>query len=151
MIFPMLKSSTGNNHLIVFGGMSRQPDSSNPDELCVLNDIHFFDLTTGRWLPPLLFPDELDPSLPRSRYAHLSSVTGDRLFIIGGQDFQNTWLDDICVFNFMSQTWSQQHYPRHCGTYRSVAISSPTVIRIPQEELQTSNSTSTLGLPGTRF
>jgi len=147
----MLKRSIGNNHLIVFGGMSRQPDSNNPDELCVLSDIHFFDLTKERWLPPPSFPDESDPSHPRSRYAHLSSVTGDRLFIIGGQDFHNTWLDDICVFNFISQTWTQQHYPRHCGTYRSVAISSPTVIRIPQEELQASNSTSTLGPPGARF
>ena len=140
---------TGNNHLVVFGGMSSQPDSTNPDEHCVLNDVRFFDLSTRRWLPAS--PTSLLPGSfsPRSRYAHLSSVTSDRLFIIGGQDFFNTWLDDICVFDLVSQSWVQKRdYPRHCGTYRSVAVSSTTVVRSSQDE---SHSSLTLGPPGSRF
>ena len=35
---------TGNNHLIVFGGMAIQPLSDNPEDLCVLNDVRMFDL-----------------------------------------------------------------------------------------------------------
>jgi len=121
--------------------------NTTTDELCVLNDIHFFNFTTRRWLPaPVDIPN---PELiPRARYAHLSSVTGDRLVIIGGQDFHNAWLDDICHFNLLTQAWTQQQYPRHCGTYRSVAVSSPTVIRTPHTE---DRPTSTLGLPGKRF
>lgn len=127
--------------------MSNQSETVGSDELCVLNDIHFFNFTTRRWLPTLV--DTSNPDLvPRARYAHLSSVTGDRLVIIGGQDFHNTWLDDICHFNFLTRIWTQQPYPRHCGTYRSIAVSSPTVIRTPHTE---SKPTSTLGPPGRRF
>ena len=141
--------TTGNNHLVIFGGMSSQPDSNNPDEHCVLNDVRFYDLSTKHWLPASPASLIPGPFSPRSRYAHLSSVTGDRLFIIGGQDFFNTWLDDVCIFDLVSQSWVQRReYPRHCGTYRSLAVSSNTVVRSPQDE---SHSSLTLGPAGSRF
>ena len=151
LIVPVLdlRVTIGNNHLVIFGGMSSQPDSNNPDEHCVLNDVRFYDLSTKHWLPASAA--SLIPGLfsPRSRYAHLSSVTGDRLFIIGGQDFFNTWLDDVCIFDLVSQSWVQRRdYPRHCGTYRSLAVSSTTVVRSPQDE---SHSSLTLGPAGSRF
>ncbi|KAJ7644003.1 hypothetical protein FB45DRAFT_736186 [Roridomyces roridus] len=139
---------TWNNQLIVFGGMSNEPDSPNPDELCVLNDVRFFDIASRHWLPPsrLSTPENL---LPRARYAQLSSVTGDRLFIIGGQDFYNTWLDDVCVYDLLAKTWSEKRdYPRHCGSYRSVAVSSSQVVRFPKDEMRVA---SALGPAGTRF
>ncbi|TFK27971.1 regulatory protein ral2 [Coprinopsis marcescibilis] len=141
-----------NDHLVIFGGMSNQPDATNPDELCVLNDVRFFNLSTQRWLPEVPVAQTTPASLiPRSRYAHLSSVTTDRLFIIGGQDFFNTWLDDICVYDLIGKVWVQQRdYPRHCGTYRSVAVASDTIVRNPQED-HPSHSTSTLGPSGSRF
>ena len=146
----LLNSVTGNNHLVLFGGMSNQPDSLNPDDLCVLNDVRLFDLESRHWLPeePLkLLPD--DPNVPGARYAHLSSITANRLFVIGGQDFFNTWLDDVCVYDLVLKTWAQKRdYPRHCGTYRSVAVSSAYTVRIPQDEAQSSD---TLGPSGTRF
>ncbi|KAJ7847084.1 Cullin family-domain-containing protein [Mycena olivaceomarginata] len=40
----------GNNQLIIFGGMSNEPNS--PNELCVLNNICVFDITNQHWLPP---------------------------------------------------------------------------------------------------
>lgn len=143
----------GNNHLIIFGGMSNQPDSSNPDELCVLNDLRFYDLAAGRWVADTQAPPPATDSLiPRARYAHLSSVTADRLFIIGGQDFFNTWLDDVCVYDLVGKAWVQRRdYPRHCGTYRSVAVSSALSVRLPQEELRSVPQTSKLTPPGTRF
>lgn len=133
--------------------MSNQPDTPNPDELCVLNDVRFFDLNTRHWLPTSQVPVPVSDTLvPRARYAHLSSVTADRLFIIGGQDFFNTWLDDVCVYDLVGRTWVQKRdYPRHCGTYRSVAVASNMSVRLPQEELRASQSSSTLGPPGTRF
>ncbi|KAG7088298.1 hypothetical protein E1B28_012308 [Marasmius oreades] len=139
-----------NNQLIIFGGMSNQPDSHNPDELCVLNDVRFFDLSTRHWIPPSQFPTPVSETfVPRARYAHLSSVTADRLFIIGGQDFFNTWLDDICVYDLLGKTWVQRRdYPRHCGTYRSVAVASNLCVRRAHDEKRDS---SNLGAPGTRF
>lgn len=133
--------------------MSNQPDSLNPDELCVLNDVRFFDISTKHWLPATQPSSSVsDTHAPRARYAHLSSVTADRLFIIGGQDFNNTWLDDVCVYDLANRAWVQRRdYPRHCGTYRSVAVSANTSVRLPQEEIRNSQSASTLGPPGQRF
>ncbi|KAL0069864.1 hypothetical protein AAF712_003134 [Marasmius tenuissimus] len=130
--------------------MSNQPDSHNPDDLCVLNDVRFFDLATRHWIPASQFPTPVSETfVPRARYAHLSSVTADRLFIIGGQDFFNTWLDDICVYDLLGKTWVQRRdYPRHCGTYRSVAVASNLCVRRPQDEKR---DPSKLGAPGTRF
>jgi len=132
--------------------MSNQPDSPNPDDLCVLNDVWFYNFESGHWLPAPSSSPEPSPLLPRARYAHLSSVTQDRLFIIGGQDFYNTWLDDVCVFDLASKRWVQKRdYPRHCGTYRSVAVCSNTTVRSPQDEMQASLASSTMGPAGSRF
>ncbi|KIL67898.1 hypothetical protein M378DRAFT_73224 [Amanita muscaria Koide BX008] len=140
-----------NNHLVVFGGMTNQLDSPNPDELCVLNDVHFFDLAAQHWVTAPL-PQSFEANIPRARYAHLSAITSNRLFVIGGQDFYNTWLDDICVFDLCTKTWVQRRdYPRHCGTYRSVAVASHLTVRIPPDDVRASHASATLGNPGTRF
>lgn len=131
--------------------MSNQPDSSNPDELCVLNDVRLFDLTARRWLPAPQTLATSDHLVPRARYAHLSAITADRLFIIGGQDFYNTWLDDVCVYDLLGKAWVlRREYDRHCGTYRSVAVSSNLCVRFPLEDRRPS-SPSALGPPGARF
>ena len=137
--------------------MSNKFDSANPEDLCVLNDVRFFDLSSHRWLPAsssngVLSDPVSDSLVPRARYAHLSSVTADRLFIIGGQDFYNVWLDDVYVYDLLGKAWVQRRdYPRHCGTYRSVAVSAALCVRLPQQELRASQFPSTLGTPGARF
>ncbi|KAG8899120.1 hypothetical protein FRB99_006910 [Tulasnella sp. 403] len=141
-----------NDLLVLFGGMGYvAPDS---DELCVLNDVRLFDLKTMKWRPPTqqtTLPPDNNSLVPRARYAHLSSITSDRLFIIGGQDMTNVWLDDIHVFDLIEMAWVQrQDYPRHCGTYRSVAVASRLRVRLPMEERRGDNM-GLLGPPGSRF
>lgn len=140
--------------------MGHKADTSSTDDLCVLNDVRFFDLTSKRWLPagqaPPSTSSEEQPSslfIPRARYAHLSSVTGNRLFIIGGQDLNNLWLDDVCVFDLESRAWvHRREYRRHSGTYRSVAVSANMRTRFPAEEMKSSAQKSTsLGPPGGRY
>ncbi|THH30717.1 hypothetical protein EUX98_g3452 [Antrodiella citrinella] len=146
-------ADTWNNNLIIFGGMAIQPKSDNPEDLCVLNDVRLFDLSTYRWLPASVTSGETSSStfIPKARYAHLSSVTSNRLFVIGGQDLNNVWLDDIHVYDLVKKIWVQRRdYPRHCGTYRSVAVTAETKVRIPQEEGRNAQSAK-LGPPGTRF
>ncbi|PCH40104.1 regulatory protein ral2 [Wolfiporia cocos MD-104 SS10] len=148
-------ADTWRNHLIIFGGMAIKPQSDNPEDLCVLNDVRLFDLTTGHWLPSSATSGESSPPLfiPNARYAHLSSVTADRLFIIGGQDLANVWLDDVYIYNLVTKAWVQRReYSRHCGTYRSVAVTADMRVRLPQEEMRAGQtSPSTLGPAGTRF
>jgi hypothetical protein len=136
------------------GGAKR---SSNPDDLCVLNDVRFYDLSTMHWLPASATNGiSLDPNtemlVPKPRYAHLSSVTADRLFIIGGQDLSNVWLDDVYVYDLLGKAWVQRRsFPHHCGTYRSVAVSSNLRVRLPQEEDRPADMNTMLGSPGARF
>lgn len=136
--------------------MGSTSGSSSAEDLCVLNDIRFLDLSTRHWLPASstngVSPDALTEALiPKPRYAHLSSVTADRLFIIGGQDLSNVWLDDVFVYDLLGKAWVQRrNFPHHCGTYRSVAVSANLRVRLPEEESRT-DSTAILGSPGSRF
>ncbi|KAG8767129.1 hypothetical protein FRC12_006433 [Ceratobasidium sp. 428] len=133
-----------NGHLVIFGGMGYASSPNTPDDLCVLSDVRLYSLADACWLPApptpspatTLGPDSvLDPTLaagpcsdltPRARYAHLSAVSANHLYIIGGQDMTNAWLDDIHVFDLVARTWvARVPYPRHCGTYRSVAVCAP--------------------------
>ncbi|KAI6147103.1 hypothetical protein BKA82DRAFT_1004565 [Pisolithus tinctorius] len=150
-------AETWNNQLIIFGGMGNVPNSTSVEDLCVLNDIRFFDLLTMHWLPALStngIPCDSgsEALLPKPRYAHLSSVTADRLFIIGGQDLSNIWLDDVYVYDLLGKVWVQRRsFPHHCGTYRSVAVSANQRFRIPQNELRNSDASASSGSPGSRF
>ncbi|KAF8582815.1 regulatory protein ral2 [Ramaria rubella] len=127
-----------NNHLVVFGGMGYKSSDSAQETLCVLNDVCFYSLAESRWLPADEAPSS--PSspqslIPRARYAHLSTVSSNMLFIIGGQDLANGWLDDIHVYDLAARSWvHRSDYPRHCGTYRSVALSSNLCVRNPNSE-----------------
>ncbi|KAG9081181.1 hypothetical protein FRC06_005748 [Ceratobasidium sp. 370] len=133
-----------NGHLVIFGGMGYASSPNTPEDLCVLSDVRLYSLADACWLPApsapppttTLGPDsDLDPTLaaglnsdlvPRARYAHLSAVSANHLYIIGGQDMTNAWLDDIHVFDLAARTWvARVPYPRHCGTYRSVAVCAP--------------------------
>lgn len=135
------------------------------EELCVLSDVRLFCLSTLSWLPvaPVQTSSD-DPAnpvpAPRARYAHLSSITASKLFIIGGQDLSNVWLDDIHVYDLPTATWVMwRAYPRHCGTYRSVAVCAARRVRSPMDELKAGNGAGSpppqgypfLGPVGARF
>lgn len=128
----------GNNHLVIFGGMGYKTTEGGGETLCVLNDVWFYSLAESRWLsadqtPPVPLPPH--SLIPRARYAHLSSVSSDMLFIIGGQDLESGWLDDVHVYDLQLRSWVHRgDYPRHCGTYRSVALSSTLCVRNPSSE-----------------
>ena len=116
--------------------MGLKPEAEEgTEDLCVLNDVCFYDIPARRWMPPSwsLKENPLVP-LPKPRYAHLSSVSGDRLFIIGGQDLDSVWLDDVYIYDLPARTWVlRRDYPRHCGTYRSVAVSADLRVHLPQD------------------
>ncbi|KZT43766.1 galactose oxidase [Sistotremastrum suecicum HHB10207 ss-3] len=137
-----------NDHLVVFGGMGYLDEAS--EELCVLADLRMFDLNTRSWIPAednTAFPNDRTDFIPRARYAHLSAVTANRFFLVGGQDLSNLWLDDIHVFDLETRQWVQRHeYPKHCGTYRSAAVSAPQRVRTAYPGIGPGANTSSLGL-----
>lgn len=147
----MFKACAGNQNIVVFGGMGINPHSVDPEDLIVLNDVWIYDIPAGRWRVGQALPvsGSSAPSvpLPRARYAHLSSITGSMLFVIGGQDINNSWLDDVCTYDLAADTWvARRPYPRHCGTYRSVAVAPQLSVRAPPP-----TGATLPGAPGTRF
>jgi hypothetical protein len=114
-------ASVYDNQLVFFGGMGYSGEAS--DTLCVLDDVSVLDIETMCWKQPTIQPSIFSP---QSRYAHLSSVTDDKLIIIGGQDIDNNYLDEMNVLNLRSWEWEQvKPVEKHVGAYRSVAVSSP--------------------------
>jgi leucine-zipper-like transcriptional regulator 1 len=128
------------------------------DGLCVLSDVRVFSLETLSWLPSIPVQtasaeesvDGTQVPPPRARYAHLSAITSARLFIIGGQNLSNDWLDDIHVYDLPTSTWVMwKPYPRHCGTYRSVAVCGGRRVRSPSEEQRLVAAAGMVGATGT--
>ncbi|KAG9284694.1 hypothetical protein G9A89_002925 [Geosiphon pyriformis] len=115
------------NKIVFFGGMGYSRASS--DGLCVLDDITIFDLDTYSWVVPQI---SSSISSPRARYAHLASVTANKLVVIGGQDLTNSYIEEINVLDLEQCIWtSSKPFEKQCGTYRSLAVSSTSNTNLP--------------------
>ncbi|PWN53604.1 hypothetical protein IE53DRAFT_140695 [Violaceomyces palustris] len=132
--------------IVIFGGMGYAPSSAashsrdgKTEELCVLDEIIAYDLRTGTWdydfAPNQGVADEAlqSPSIvaskPAPRYAHLSSISGDSLIIIGGQNMTNQYVEHINVFSLSRRRWvASQRFQRQCGSYRSLAVGSRYIV-----------------------
>ena len=133
----------GNDQLVIFGGFGSYQGPHSAEEPCLLDDVQIFDPQSRRWLPSHVlnggFADLVDP--PRPRHSHLSAISAGRLFIIGGEESNNIWLDDIHVYDLDEKAWTQQwHYPRPCGTYLNVAACAEQCVRVPTENSRSSGS-----------
>lgn len=120
-------ASVYGNSIVVFGGMGYSRHSA--DGLCVLDDVSLFDIDTMCWRRP-----EIKPSLfaPKPRYAHLSSIAEDKLIIIGGQDMDNSYLEEINILDLKAWEWVQvKPLDKHVGAYRSIAVATPPGTRLP--------------------
>ncbi|KAI8051222.1 hypothetical protein BDF22DRAFT_744831 [Syncephalis plumigaleata] len=116
--------------LVIFGGMgqrlgseatSTSNTSNGHDSSVVLADVTVLDVSDPnhpRWRRP-----RISGPMPRARYAHLTAVNGRQLVVIGGQDLQNTYVEDVHTLDLDTFTWTQASpFPKHCGVYRSIAL-----------------------------
>lgn len=111
-------NSNDKHHILFYGGMGVQ-HTTNGEELIALNDLFFLNTDTLLWEYPTT------ENAPSRRYAHISSFVKDRLIIMGGQDINNEYLNDIHVFDFKKKIWcspplSSQQF--QYGAYRSAAF-----------------------------
>ncbi|CAG8641908.1 12819_t:CDS:1 [Funneliformis mosseae] len=126
------------NSIVFFGGMGYSKSSN--DGLCVLDDVSIFDLDTFTWNHPEISPS---PSSPKPRYAHLAAVTANKLMVVGGQDMSNSYIEEINVLDLDEKTWtSSRPFEKHCGAYRSVAVSSTNHTNFPLFSNNISDSSS---------
>lgn len=117
-------SAHNDTHIIFYGGMTvgqHQHRRSVPsDELTTLDDLVFLDIKSLAWE----YPNLTNQPIPSPRYAHISTLVNDRLFILGGQDIENNYLTDISIFDCRKRAWcepiSTQQF--QYGAYRSAAV-----------------------------
>jgi hypothetical protein len=130
--------SLGNDQLVIFGGIGAYELPPRAEGPCLLNDVQIFDLDSNRWLSTSVLNDSgLAGSVPapKPRHSHLSSVTANRLLIIGGGDSDNLQINDIYVYDLENKTWVQQlPYDRYCVTFSSVAACADERVRLPSAE-----------------
>ncbi|KAI8053700.1 uncharacterized protein B0P05DRAFT_479597, partial [Gilbertella persicaria] len=110
----------GSHHIIFFGGMVVEKTQKEGDKLIPCDDLVFLNIQTLSWE----YPNMTDQSLPSPRYAHLSSLIDGRLVIMGGQDINNEYFEDIHVFDIDKRQWCPPLFSHRFqyGAYRSAAI-----------------------------
>ncbi|KAJ2754689.1 hypothetical protein GGI19_002216 [Coemansia pectinata] len=141
-------SATAYKHfLVVFGGMGLDGDdaasigaTSGLDDRQVqsfqirtnktlLGDVAVFDTQSERWVSiSALHSDESVGDVvappPSPRYAHLATLFGSRLLIVGGQDLDEQYVEELNVFDLASGRWVlRSAFPRAVGLYRSFVAS----------------------------
>ncbi|KAH8818828.1 hypothetical protein DL96DRAFT_1715110 [Flagelloscypha sp. PMI_526] len=114
-----------NDNLVIFGGRTLRQTDNSPYAFD-LNDIHIFHIPSQMWVQTAnLLPPSPGPFSPQARYAPVSAISGDLLYIFGGQDIHDQWFDDILVCDLTTKRWIDKRVVSvHVGRYRSVAMSS---------------------------
>jgi leucine-zipper-like transcriptional regulator 1 len=117
--------------------VSRADASRGGSPVSVLDELRLFDLTTHSWKPTLRGYGGSSTAAqlqPRKSYGHLSAVSGDQLFIIGGQDSDGTFLNEVSVYDLLQGVCVSRHaYPRRCSLYTGFAISNPLHVCEPHD------------------
>ncbi|SPO25003.1 related to Ral2 protein, implicated in activation of ras1 [Ustilago trichophora] len=138
-----------NDKIVFFGGMGysqrlQDPQSGAPaEELCVLDELLAFDLTSQQWdytfdvashrsttESEQASSSQTNTLQPAPRYAHLSSLSGDVLSIIGGQNLANQYVESINLFSLSTNKWiGAQRFRKQCGSYRSLAVGAKSLFK----------------------
>ncbi|KAJ2417351.1 hypothetical protein GGI10_000277 [Coemansia sp. RSA 2530] len=141
-------SATAYQHyLVVFGGMGLDGDDaasigagSGLDDRqappqsfqirtnkTLLGDIAVFDTRSEQWVSVDALRSEEGGEVamgPSPRYAHLATLFGSRLLIVGGQDLDEQYVEELNVFDLASGRWVlKSAFPRAVGLYRSFVAS----------------------------
>ncbi|KAJ2727453.1 hypothetical protein H4R23_003886 [Coemansia sp. Cherry 401B] len=103
----------------------------------LLGDIAVFDTRRKQWVTrraldgssnaPGADVDEAGNSTrPSPRYAHLSTLLGSRLLVVGGQDLEEQYVEELNVFDLQLGRWVlRSPFPRAVGLYRSFIANVP--------------------------
>ena len=123
-------SNYKNESIIIFGGLSPAIEEGS-GERC-LDDLAIFDLAKREWRIPVIAETT---ELPPKRYAHVATISKNRLVIAGGELRFNGMksspenLLDLHVFDIPTEKWVHKRTfgtaEDHIGYYRSVMATAP--------------------------
>ncbi|KAJ2551350.1 hypothetical protein EV175_003725 [Coemansia sp. RSA 1933] len=101
----------------------------------LLGDLAVFDTRMGSWVPQRVLDTSTRPTTgakedeglrPLPRYAHLATLFGSRLLIVGGQDLEEQYVEELNVFDLQVGRWVMRSpFPRAVGLYRSFISNVP--------------------------
>ncbi|KAJ1902070.1 hypothetical protein LPJ66_000319 [Kickxella alabastrina] len=103
----------------------------------LLGDVAVFDTIDECWVALRALEDagptdakpaaEVPTNIPPSpRYAHLATLFGSQLMVVGGQDLEEQYVEELNVFDLRVGRWIQRMpFPRAVGLYRSFIASVP--------------------------
>ncbi|KAJ1905034.1 hypothetical protein LPJ81_002149 [Coemansia sp. IMI 209127] len=102
----------------------------------LLGDLAVFDTQMESWVPQRVLDTSTRPSTgskedeglkPLPRYAHLATLFGSRLLIVGGQDLEEQYVEELNVFDLQVGRWVMRSpFPRAVGLYRSFISNVPS-------------------------
>ncbi|KAJ1738779.1 hypothetical protein LPJ68_005268 [Coemansia sp. RSA 1086] len=106
----------------------------------LLGDIGVFDVKAERWVARRALDAGSEPAgaqadvdeagnstQPSPRYAHLSTLFGSRLLVVGGQDLEEQYVEELNVFDLQLGRWVlRSPFPRAVGLYRSFIANVPS-------------------------
>ncbi|KAJ2610340.1 hypothetical protein H4S08_003654 [Coemansia sp. RSA 1365] len=105
----------------------------------LLGDIAVFDTQLQRWVSQRALDSSggtrandtedaaANTTRPSPRYAHLSTLLGSRLLVVGGQDLEEQYVEELNVFDLQLGKWVlRSPFPRAVGLYRSFITNVPS-------------------------
>ncbi|KAJ2754404.1 hypothetical protein H4S06_003587 [Coemansia sp. BCRC 34490] len=101
----------------------------------LLGDLAVFDTKRQCWVPQRILDTSTHAAAdaseetgvkPSPRYAHLATLFGSRLLIVGGQDLEEQYVEELNVFDLQTGRWVMRSpFPRAVGLYRSFITNVP--------------------------
>jgi N-acetylneuraminic acid mutarotase len=95
---PSFASGLGGAEIIVFGGNVRV--GAEP----YVNDIFRYNIAANAWRGPV----QTKGRLPMPRVGHTAVVTGHRMIVFGGYDWEGQYMDDLHYFNTETNAWEAE-------------------------------------------
>ncbi|KAI7886684.1 galactose oxidase, partial [Lichtheimia hyalospora FSU 10163] len=151
-------TAVNNNCIVYFGGLT--VSASNGGELRSLGDLFILHISDDSdqlyWEFPTNATDDITIT-PHPRHSHLAMVANDdhHLVILGGQDVNSGYIDEINVYDCKKKTWypriaTQSHYTSYetaaatFGGQQQQSLDDTNEDGIQSQQQQTWGATTTL-------
>jgi hypothetical protein len=110
------------NKIYVIGGRTNSIDPGNPDPADVLSTVYEFDPSSNTWTRRADIPSPREGEIP-GRNRMTTAVVGDNIYMIGGANYPDRWLDTVQVYTPASNSWESLNWmPTRQGELASAVV-----------------------------
>jgi N-acetylneuraminic acid mutarotase len=98
-----------NDKIYVIGGRTNSADPGNPDPSDVRSSVYEFDPSDNTWTRRADIPIPRVGEIP-GRNRMTTAVVGGKIYMIGGANYPDRWLDAVQVYTPASNTWENMNW-----------------------------------------